>query len=363
MTLSRLSSIAYTMLLALLAASCMTWDYGPEEDFTSSVGHDARLLILCEGNFQYGNASLSVYTPATHSVENNVFLRANAMKLGDVAQSITLQGDTAWIVVNNSHAIFAIDATTYRELGRIENLPSPRHIHFISPTKAYVTQLWDNRIAIVNPQTFSITGYITIPDMPAATGSTEQMIQLGHDIYVNCWSYQNRILKIDTRTDAIQQSLDIGSQPNSMVMDKYNRLWVITEGDTSAGERPALHCVETSGAMTIDFSYRMYEGDEPRSLTINAAADTIYWINNHIWRMPVEASRLPLRPFVRSNESLFYSLFPMPDASGQLYAADAIDYMQGAEITRFTSTGEVSDRFTVGISPSSYALFIPKILR
>ena len=36
--------------------------------------------------FQYGNATLSYYDPETRTVENEVFHRANAFKLGDVAQ-------------------------------------------------------------------------------------------------------------------------------------------------------------------------------------------------------------------------------------------------------------------------------------
>ena len=67
------------------------------------------LFICNEGNFQYGNATLSYYDPATKSVQNEVFYRSNAMKLGDVAQSMVVRDGIGWIVVNNSHVIFAID--------------------------------------------------------------------------------------------------------------------------------------------------------------------------------------------------------------------------------------------------------------
>lgn len=38
------------------------------------------LFITNEGNFQYGNASLSYYDMETEKVENNVFYRANGRK-------------------------------------------------------------------------------------------------------------------------------------------------------------------------------------------------------------------------------------------------------------------------------------------
>ena len=140
--------------LPLLLAGCMEWDYGDAvEDFNAT---GAGLFIANEGNFQYGNATLSYYDPATKQVQNEIFFRANGMKLGDVAQSMIIHDNKGWVVVNNSHVIFAIDLNTFKEVGRIENLTSPRYIHFLSDEKAYVTQLWDNRIFIINPRSYEI---------------------------------------------------------------------------------------------------------------------------------------------------------------------------------------------------------------
>lgn len=162
-------SIFILILSSLTLGGCMEWDYGETEDFDVT---GSGLFITNEGNFQYGNATLSYYDPATNTVQNEVFFRANGMKLGDVAQSMSIYDNKGWIVVNNSHVIFAIDLNTFKEIGRIENLTSPRYIHFLSDEKAYVTQLWDNRIFIVNPKTYEITGYITVPDMTMESGST-----------------------------------------------------------------------------------------------------------------------------------------------------------------------------------------------
>ena len=210
MTYHQLKYLLWSVVVGvtLSLTSCMKWDYGDAvEDFNAT---GAGLFITNEGNFQYGNATLSYYDPATKQVHNEIFFRANGMKLGDVAQSMTIYDNKGWVVVNNSHVIFAIDLNTFKEVGRIENLTSPRYIHFLSDEKAYVTQLWDNRIFIINPKKYEITGYIQVPDMTMESGSTEQMVQYGKYVYCNCWSYQNRLIKIATEADLVVAEVKVG---------------------------------------------------------------------------------------------------------------------------------------------------------
>ena len=248
---------------AAAATACMRWDYGSTEDFAASGN---GVFITCEGNFQYGNATLSYYDPESKTVENEVFFRANGMKLGDVAQSMVVRDGVGWVVVNNSHVIFAIDVDTFREVGRIENLTSPRYIHFVSDDKAYVTQIWDNRIFIVNPRRFEITGYIDIPDMTTESGSTEHMVQYGPYVFCNCWSYQNRIIKIDTRTDTVVDQLTVGIQPTSLAMDCNFKLWTVTDGGYEGSpygyEAPSLYCIDAE-TFQVERQFRFRLGDAP----------------------------------------------------------------------------------------------------
>ncbi len=352
--------IRLTLLLAAalgimsILQSCMKWDYGDtDEEFAIPP---RGLFITNEGNYQYGNATLSFYDPESTTVENGIFFRANGYKLGDVGQSMTIHDGKGWIVVNNSHVIFSINTTTLKEVGRIENFTAARYIHFVNNRKAYVTQLWDNRIFIIDPTTYTITGYITVPGMEAGTGSTEQMVQDGKYVYCNCWSYQNRIIKIDTETDRVVDDLTVGIQPVSIALDRYGKLWALTDGGYAGSpygyEAPTI-CRIDIATFTIEQRYTMQLGEAPSKLQLNGAGDTLYWINGGIWRMPVTSTSLPAEPFIPSRQTIYYGLTISPE-TGDVYIADAIDYQQQGIVYRYSPTGTLLDQFYVGIIPGAF---------
>lgn len=98
-------------------------------------------------------------------MQNEVFARANGMKLGDVAQSMTIHDGTAYIVVNNSGIVFGIDPETFRIERVIRGIGSPRYICF-NDSVAYVTSLYEPRIAVVDVATAAVADYIETPTTP-----------------------------------------------------------------------------------------------------------------------------------------------------------------------------------------------------
>jgi DNA-binding beta-propeller fold protein YncE len=188
------------------------------------------------------------------------------------------------------------------------------------------------------------------------SGSTEQMVQWGKYIYVNCWSYQNRILKIDTETDKVVDELQVGIQPTSLVMDCYGKMWTITDGGYDGSpygyEAPSLYRIDAE-TFTIEKQFRFAKGDAPSEVQLNGRGDKLYWINNDVWAMDVTAERIPVKPFIPYSDTLYYGLTIDP-RSGEVYVADAIDYVQAGKIYRYSEQGERLDEFYVGIIPGAF---------
>lgn len=340
--MGRWRDIAACCAAAALTAACM--DYGPldEEAFATS---GRGVFITCEGNFTWDNASLSYYDPATRQLENEVFIRANGMKLGDVAQSMSLHDGRAYVVVNNSGAVYEIDPATFRLKGIIEGVVSPRYLLFPNDTTLYVTDLYDPRITVVDSRTNRIRGHI----QTNGHKSTEQMVQWGDEVFVNCWSYDNKLLVIDTRTERLVDSISVGRQPSSLVIDRSGRLWTLTDG---LNEPAILYRIDAA-TRRIERTFDFPAGDHPARLALNGRRDTLYFINGGVWRMHIDAERLPDAPFLPYAGTIYYGLGIDP-ATSEVYVADAIDYVQHGVVYRFTPQGRAIDTLRVGIVPGSF---------
>jgi len=346
--------LSFAIAAGMLLTGCMKDDMRPVTEFDAG---DGGVFIVCEGNFMYGNASLSYYDKNKKSVENTVFLRANGFPLGDVAQCLSINDSVAWIVVNNSGKIYAIDVNTFKYKGKITGLVSPRYMQFVSPDKAYVTDMYGKCIYVVNPQTYSVTKTIDISDNSNEYNrhSSEQMVFCDDFMFVNSWSYDNKILIINTANDELVDSIEVLKQPRKMVIDKNKNLWVLCDGGYSGSSYfgdAGIVKINTE-TLNIEQTLKFKVGSKAIDLKINKTGDTLYYLNEHVWRMPVTANNLPEEEYINAAGRNFYALGCDPENS-DLYVSDAVDHMQSGVVYRYNSAKECIDSFSVGIIPNSF---------
>ena len=341
--------IVYILFLSLFFAACTD---EPVETVFFELDTKNGVFISCEGNFMYGNASLSFYNYETQNVQNNLFYARNNVPLGDVAQSMYINKNSLFLVANNSGKIYVIDPETAVFKGAITGLTSPRHILFVSEEKAYISDLYASHITVFNPITLEKTGQINLTEKH----TSEQMVQVEKNVFVSSWSYDNKILVIDTETDTLVTEIEVPLQPRDLKVDRNNKIWVLSdggfEGSPAGNEQPALTRIDPE-TFTVEKILRFPDEDNPYDLELNSSLDTIYFINKGIYKMAVNTKNLPDSAFIPGENKLFYSLGVNPN-NNEIYVSDAIDYTQNAIIYRYSQAGVLTDSFKVGINPSDF---------
>ena len=345
--------LSLTILIMIGLSGCMKDDQWVKDHLQQGLFQFSSpgTFIVNEGNFMYGNASLSFYDPATKEIQTDIFYRANGLPLGDVAESMTIRKSSGYVVINNSGKIYVLDINTGKYTGKITGFTSPRFIHFVNDQKAYVTDLYASKITIVNSITNQITSSIPCPNHP----STEEMVQFGNYLFVTCWSGDRTVLVIDIIKDQIIWEIKTGEQPCGIVLDKNNKIWVLCQAlpSNTSSIKAVLQRFDPV-SMKIEKSFEFSPDDRPVKLNIDGSGENIYFLKgNNICKMSVNADVLPLQPFITLTSKILYGLGIDP-LSGDIYVSDALDYQQSGIISRFDNSGKLKDTFRSGIIPGRF---------
>lgn len=329
--------------------------------FTGCIGDDIvpanppeilgqGFFVVNEGNFTVGNSSLSFYSYDSARMFNNVFFEKNGAPLGDVAVSIDFFRNTAFVVVNNSGFIYLINKNSLEFIAKITGLQSPRQIHIVDAEKAFISDLQSDSLIIFNPITLDYIGAIGLGK------SSEAMLSVNEKLFVANWSsyYQsspnNTIMVVDWLSNQLADSIVVAKEPNSMVLDKDNKLWVLCSGGFMNEELPALFRINP---INLDIMQTYYFEDittSPHQLCINGGGDTLYYLNNGVFRFHIDGKALPETPFIEMGERNFYSLAVEPHLS-HILVTDAINFLQDGYVFRFRPNGMLIDSIRAGIIP------------
>lgn len=306
----------------------------------------SKVWIVEEGNFQWGNASLGWYDPSSQQYSPGVYDSVNQEILGDVFQSITFFDQQAYLVMNNSGKIEIVSTATGQKSGTIQGLTSPRYLLPVGNDKAYVSDLYAGSIAIIDLTTNEVSGSISLP------GWTEEMLTINSKVAVTNVS-SSYLYLIDPITDQIDDSVRISIAGSGLEIDQAGQLWVSCAADLQTNQPGALHRIDPQ-TWKITKTLEFPDESGPSDLEISADGTVLYYLDTDLFAINIEADSLPDCPVVSAEGGLFYGLGVDP-SNGDIYVADAIDYVQRGVILRYDKSGESLDEWRGGVIPAAFA--------
>lgn len=312
-----------------------------------SINADTKVLIINEGNYGWGNASVSLFDPSSGSVIEDYYKQQNNnTALGDVCQSITNYNNNYYIVVNNSNKIVVAKNSDFSKQGTITGFTSARYLLPITYNKAYVTEYFANNIKIVDLNSNTITG--TIP----CNGWGDEMALIYNKAFITNLK-SDYCYVINTVTDLITDSINVGQGASSVLIDKNSKVWVLSGGNSSISQTGKLTCINPVN-LTIELCLNFNSNDSPGKLCSNKTRDTLYYLNKGVCQFPISSTSLPASPLIPQGTKVYYGLGINPK-DHNIYVSDAIDYVQKSTVEIYQPNGAFKSNFKAGIITGAFA--------
>ena len=340
--------------LILLTVVCVSFSSCDDDDNQPKGKFETGAFVVNEGNFQDANGTIS-HISADGTVTQDLFgIVNNGLALGDVVQSMSIDGDFAYIVVNNSNKMEVVNANTFVAEYTLKNLVLPRYFTTFDG-KGYLTE-WvsysePGRVSIVDLQNHVITESITTGD------GAENIIAHQNRLYVSN-NFTNTVSVIDPVNAEVIKTIEVGNSPGAFLVDSQNMLWVICAGAYQANDGtlvqldPAKSDDEAANSIlkTVELNANVSS-----KAAINKAKDKIfYYKGNSVYVLNTSDTEAPASALLTETQaSDFYGIGIDPE-NDVLYMADSKSFAGNGTVYRYNLSGTPIDNLTVGVGPNSF---------
>lgn len=343
----KITRIAHILLLIVLVAT---------SEPTLAQFATTDVYVGNQGNFSDANGSVSHYDPASGMVVADVITNLNTL-----VQSITIEGDSAYVMSNTSNRIDIFDTTTNTRVSQIIGVPSPRYMAVVDPTKAYVSNLFDKTITIINL-------IDNCPEDTISVGANPEDIAIssGRAYVANSgFGADSTVTVVDISTDTVIDTIDLDCDgPRMLEVDGQGDVWVFCNGNTIFNDDFTEVLERTNGKVVVLGGHSgaiIARFDLEAQLGAASAGQDSYYDAVTDRAFVVQGQQVLV---YNTTDNSFWKTIDIPgdeQIGGVAYDA-AGDRLYVSRITGFTTTGFVSvhdldgveiDRFDVGIAPTS----------
>jgi len=157
---------------------------------------------------------------------------------------------------------------------------------------------------------------------------------------------------INTLLNKVVDSINVGMEPESMVLDRYLSLWVLCSGTWAGDDFAKLQEINiTTDEVIKEYQFPTKEAS-PTCLKIDALGNTIYYLDNGVRAMELTSGKLPVSAMIADPNSSFYKIGINP-VNGDIFVTDAVDYSSQGWVLIYKSDGALITKEKADIIPSA----------
>ncbi|MCF7822630.1 MAG: hypothetical protein K9N35_00510 [Candidatus Marinimicrobia bacterium] len=236
--MTRTTSLLLPLLVILFFQRCES----PEPEIKDDPNlRKAEYYILCEGSFTQANASFWSVDETLDTVRGPLFWDTEVNPLGDVGQSMALNGHTLYLIMNNSHEIRVLDLENGLDHIADIDVASPRYMAIqASQNRGFVSSWNLGALLVVDLLNNTVTDTVLLNGLPEEVLIKDDQLFVAMNMYRD-WSANNQILElnISETLPSITRGYTVLDGPSSMVISDdmlfvtsiaYDTDWVAVTG-------------------------------------------------------------------------------------------------------------------------------------
>lgn len=355
--------------LLTVLTSCKPDDGGGEPPAPSP----RKAVIGIQGQSINGISTVAEYDITNQTLDNNLYRKRNLQPIGSSMQDILIDEDTRLIyfVVPGSSEIVVANMDTYELIRNIRDVQGEglRRMVKVGDYKYYVSSFDEDGVYVLKGQRNNVRDVIETGTDPEA--------MLVHENYVfvantGGYGFDSTVTIINSLVDTVVTTLQVGIDPNSMVIDAENRLWIMCSGRFNT-QNPLLSgigslyryhldslkmAIDSNATIPLDTVFYFTDNQiRPTDLVIDQQGQKLYYLGGapvgDLFSMNTYAPRVSETPAVTGD---FYALSFDEEAS-DLYALQTggFDYNENGRVIIYNPDMNEKNRFIIGVKPFKVA--------
>jgi YVTN family beta-propeller protein len=312
--------------------------------------------VLSEGNIGSNNTKLSFYSLNSNSFVGDFFLQQNPNipgGLGDTGNDAIIYGSKMYVILNSDSitVLNAANATFIKKIF-IGTFSGPRYAAS-ARGKVYVTAS-NNTVNVVDTLLLKKINTIQVGNNPEGIAASANYLYVANSGGFNFPNFDSTVSLIDLNTETEIRKIKVGVNPNKVEINQGGNIFVSAYGNYS--NKPASISV-IDGAINLTSTNL---GPNFAYSHIRIAGDIAYIYNNYGSGGTAKVFNSATNTFLRSEFITDGTVIATPyginidELNGDVYIADAKNYVTAGAVTCFSSAGVKKFSFSVapGVSPN-----------